>query len=516
MPDPAQAPCSSTVVRSASSWRSRPGCGSGGSGGPCAGSDLDPNSSRSPPLRTPARPPAIAPGGRGRPRHREASHNWSRMAGSRALRASGRSRVMTSSSPFALDHHGAGASPGSAGCGRSSLAPGGELGAGLERGVHRRLGGQAGATERPSLSRSSRASEVAAIGRGAPARPPRPDRRPAPPRRRPTPPPEAPPRRRRATTTTGMAASAAPRPRRLGGRDRRSSAVRPPGARPRGRRGRCAAPATPSRSRSSVHSRRRTEMGVTLACARSHQQACDRPPTPASAWAPSGAMALTGWPDASRTRAASRPGRARLDAVAQRLAQLTARAGHEVVIDPIALLTERAALAGFTRAGTISCGGGTRLLAGADGLVGAVVGPSQRRGPGPGLARAGGGRPGRAGPAPADEDLWAEVARRVTARSRAELEARAALLGLPVGILPADDVRTRGPDRFAGLPGRGRCPRRGAGPHRSTGCWWSTCPRCGRARCAVGSWPTPAPRGQGGVASPTRRCARRARPSSST
>ncbi len=196
------------------------------------------------------------------------------------------------------------------------------------------------------------------------------------------------------------------------------------------------------------------------------------PPEPVSAWASRGAMALTGWPDHPGLGPPA-PLVARLDAVAQRLARLTAARGHEVVIDPIALLTERAALAGFTRAGTISCGGATRLLAGADGWLALSLARASDVDLVPAwLELEASAWPRR--PALADEDLWAELARRVTGRSLAELDARAALLGLPVGILPAgmrwhDPARSR--TAMPDCPCGRRCPRRraGAGARRAVG-----------------------------------------------
>jgi crotonobetainyl-CoA:carnitine CoA-transferase CaiB-like acyl-CoA transferase len=83
---------------------------------------------------------------------------------------------------------------------------------------------------------------------------------------------------------------------------------------------------------------------------------------PALAWAASGAMALTGWPDAlprvpSGALAASAEGAARA------LAALGARAPA----DAPALLGERAALLGLARRGRTAPGGSCRLLRAADG-----------------------------------------------------------------------------------------------------------------------------------------------------
>ncbi len=173
------------------------------------------------------------------------------------------------------------------------------------------------------------------------------------------------------------------------------------------------------------------------------------PPDPVSAWASRGAMALTGWPEL--------PGLgppealvARLDEVAQRLALTTAALGHEVAIDPVALLTERAALAGLTRGGTTSCGGGTRLLAGADGWMAVSLARASDVGLVPAwLELEASAWPGS--PVGADEDLWTQVRRGVAARPVGELEARAILLGMPVGVLPAGEAGLAGVEGLAGL-----------------------------------------------------------------
>lgn len=157
---------------------------------------------------------------------------------------------------------------------------------------------------------------------------------------------------------------------------------------------------------------------------------------PTSAWARSGAMALTGPADGPGLGPPA-PLPERLAAIADRLAAGTACSGLEVRLDPLALLTERAALAGLRRQGSVSCGGSTRLVQGEDGWL-AVC-----------LAR------------PSDVDLvpaWLEVDRsaagdlaatwtRVESEVRrhpvGELEARGAWLGLPLGALP--DPPSEGP-----------------------------------------------------------------------
>ena len=77
------------------------------------------------------------------------------------------------------------------------------------------------------------------------------------------------------------------------------------------------------------------------------------------AWRQSGAMALTG-----RTDGPALPAPRRLVPGVEWLARATDLAGH---VDALALLAERAACAGFVRAGHVSCSGGTWLVDAADG-----------------------------------------------------------------------------------------------------------------------------------------------------
>ena len=87
---------------------------------------------------------------------------------------------------------------------------------------------------------------------------------------------------------------------------------------------------------------------------------------PVLAWAASGAMALTGYPDGEPVMSPA-PALAMLGQVTDQLAEATLATGNPVRADPAVLLTARAALAGFTRHGRISPGGAARLLRAADG-----------------------------------------------------------------------------------------------------------------------------------------------------
>jgi hypothetical protein len=79
-------------------------------------------------------------------------------------------------------------------------------------------------------------------------------------------------------------------------------------------------------------------------------------------------MALTGFPDAPPLGppAGLVDGLTRIGSI---LEQRSAEMGRPVAVDSLALLGERAAIAGLRRHGTMSCGGGTRLFETADGWL---------------------------------------------------------------------------------------------------------------------------------------------------
>ena len=152
----------------------------------------------------------------------------------------------------------------------------------------------------------------------------------------------------------------------------------------------------------------------------------------ASAWAASGALALTGpgagAPVACDPRIATRLLGA--GAVSQLLA-----ACREVTLnlDPLALLGERAAIAGFGRRGGSSVGGNAHLVRAADGWIALN------------LAR---GDDLAALPALLDGDVasdapWHEVEAAIRVRTRAQLGVQARLLSLPLGEVPEPGERKR-------------------------------------------------------------------------
>ncbi len=138
---------------------------------------------------------------------------------------------------------------------------------------------------------------------------------------------------------------------------------------------------------------------------------------PGDLWAESGAMALTG--------RAGGPPLAAPSAVSARLAALQASVGDRVGVDVPALLGERAAIAGFTRNGAISCGGATRLLPCAPGWC-AVS-----------LARRSDVESVEAWltVAPDPDDPWPAVSAAVRSMPAADVADRAQLLAMPVAAL---------------------------------------------------------------------------------
>jgi hypothetical protein len=140
-----------------------------------------------------------------------------------------------------------------------------------------------------------------------------------------------------------------------------------------------------------------------------------------TAWAHSGAMALTGRTDGPALGA---PGEL-IELVGHTTSVLRGCGAGLAMLDGPALLGERAALSRLTRKGSVSCGGGTRLLRASDGWV-AVS-----------LARDA-DRDALSAWVQADipvQDPWAPLTQEVARRQVSDLDGRAALLGLPIAAL---------------------------------------------------------------------------------
>jgi hypothetical protein len=142
------------------------------------------------------------------------------------------------------------------------------------------------------------------------------------------------------------------------------------------------------------------------------------------AWARSGAMALTGWPDGPPL-VPPFPVMTRLVALAASLREASAHAGRAVVVDAGDVVTARAAALGLTRRGRVSCGGATRLLFARDGwLALSLARPSDIE----------------AVPAiigePAGAEPWAALERAASLSTAGALVDQAQLLGVAAAILP--------------------------------------------------------------------------------
>ena len=128
-----------------------------------------------------------------------------------------------------------------------------------------------------------------------------------------------------------------------------------------------------------------------------------------------------------------------VDDLAARIADHSAALGRRIDLDPLTVLTERAAISGVRRRGDTSCGGATKLLRSADGwLALSLARPEDVE-----LLPAWLG----IDPRPDAAAAWAPVAEAVAQRSSEEAVAGGVLLGLPVGgvgsVAPEDDLARR-------------------------------------------------------------------------
>ena len=150
---------------------------------------------------------------------------------------------------------------------------------------------------------------------------------------------------------------------------------------------------------------------------------CLDPEEEAAAWARSGAMSLTGRLDGAPLG----PPHglvARLRVLGDELRAAARAAGGELDVEPLALLAERAAIAGLHRRGTTSVGGATKLLRADDEWLAVSL-----------------ARPDDVSLVPAwldvdvEGDPWAVVETVVRSRPAADVVERARLLGLPASVL---------------------------------------------------------------------------------
>ncbi|HEY2312157.1 MAG TPA: CoA transferase [Streptosporangiaceae bacterium] len=153
---------------------------------------------------------------------------------------------------------------------------------------------------------------------------------------------------------------------------------------------------------------------------------------PVLAWAASGAMALTGYPDGEPVMSPA-PALALLGRVTDQLAEATLATGNPVRADPAVLLTARAALAGFTRHGRISLGGAARLLRAADGWCAVTLSRTDDIAAVPAILAG----LGVDGPEPTGiEQAWNAIEAAAFASPAEALATAVQSLGVPAAVLP--------------------------------------------------------------------------------
>jgi hypothetical protein len=135
-------------------------------------------------------------------------------------------------------------------------------------------------------------------------------------------------------------------------------------------------------------------------------------------------MALTGRSDGPGLAAPSGLV-ARATGLAGDIARRSERLGRPVVVDPLALMAERAAMTGLRRLGTVSCGGASHLMPTSDGWVAATLARPTDWELVPALLDLD----------PSAADGWPALHAAVATRPGQELRERAELLGLPLAVL---------------------------------------------------------------------------------
>lgn len=163
------------------------------------------------------------------------------------------------------------------------------------------------------------------------------------------------------------------------------------------------------------------------------------PAAEVAAWAASGAMALTGRPGGPPVGPPAGLVEGIRELWGRFVAGVERLGGRPGDIDPLALLGERAAIAGLSPQGQISCGGATRLVPARDSWVAVTLARDDDWSLVPAWLE-------RDAP-----DGWDGVARVVAGASAGALVERAALLGLPVACLPTGPTATPAVTRRAML-----------------------------------------------------------------
>lgn len=162
-------------------------------------------------------------------------------------------------------------------------------------------------------------------------------------------------------------------------------------------------------------------------------------------WARMGAQALTG-PASGPPLLPPGPWAGRIDRVVAALAELTARRGARVDVDPRWLLASRAEETGWTRRGTVSANGSARLIATADGVAAVNLARPDDRDVLPAVLAA---------PVPAGSE-WCHLSAWARNRPASEVVDALQVVGVPASVLGghADAAALR--VRHAGEPAAGR------------------------------------------------------------
>ena len=161
------------------------------------------------------------------------------------------------------------------------------------------------------------------------------------------------------------------------------------------------------------------------------------------AWAESGALHLTGRPNAAPLGPPA-PLISGLWTLANELASVTDALDRQLVVDPLAMLTWRAAIAGLQRGGDRSCGGATHMLATRDGWVALSLPRHDDIDLVPAWLEL---------TTPLPRDPWPTVAATVRHRGGEELRDRGAMLGMALALVgERTGVPTPDDDTFVGLP----------------------------------------------------------------
>ncbi len=175
-------------------------------------------------------------------------------------------------------------------------------------------------------------------------------------------------------------------------------------------------------------------------------------------WAGSGAMWLTGWPDGPPQWPDGDVIGA-LEGVVALLGALAGSMGSDPgTLDVGAILTGRAAVSGRGRGGSISVGGGSRMVRAADGWVAVTLSRTADLELLPAFG-VDGGPGGEVADGPVPVEVWEALTASVRVRRAAEVVSAGRLLGLPVarvGTSPGGGVLPWSIDRLgrAAAPGR--------------------------------------------------------------